>query len=84
MVNGAYKRKTLADVLKAHSEHMCKKVENSELAVLVKFVDDKKKILLEVYSNGEYSRIYEGNDGKAGVCDVIDVTDGTSLIIVSF
>lgn len=44
----------------------------------------RKNFILEVYSNGEYSRIYEGNDGKSGVWDVIDVTDGMSLIIVSF
>lgn len=43
-----------------------------------------RKILLEVYSNDEYTRIYEGDDGKACVCDVIDNADGTSLIIVSF
>lgn len=49
MANGTYKGNTLADVLKAHPEYLGTKVENGELPVLVKFIDAKKDLSVQVH-----------------------------------
>ena len=49
VANGTYKGKTLAEVLKAHPEYLGTKVEDSELPVLVKFIDAKKDLSVQVH-----------------------------------
>ena len=64
VANGTYKGKTLAEVLKAHPKHLGTKVENGELPVLVKFIDAKKDLSVQVHPNDEYAREHEGENGK--------------------
>lgn len=73
MANGTYKGNTLADVLKAHPEYLSTKVENGELSVLVKFIDVKKDLSVQVHSSDEYAREHEGDNGKNEMWYVIDV-----------
>jgi len=49
VANGTYKGKTLAEVLKEHPEYLGTKVENGELPVLVKFIDAKKDLSVQVH-----------------------------------
>ena len=80
MANGTYKGKTLAEVLKAHPKYLGTKVENGELPVLVKFIDAKKDLSLQVHLNDEFVREYEGDNGKTEMWYVIDADDGAHLI----
>ena len=61
MANGTYKGKTLADVLKEHPEYLGTKVENGELPVLVKLIDAKKDLSVQVHPSDEYAREHEGD-----------------------
>ena len=61
VANGTYKGKTLADVLKEHPEYLGTKVENGELPVLVKFIDAKKDLSVQVHPSDEYAREHEGD-----------------------
>lgn len=56
VANGTYKEKTLADVLKAHPEYLGTKVDNGELPVLVKFIDAKKDLSVQVHPSDDYAR----------------------------
>lgn len=53
--NGEYKGITLADVLKEHLEYLGSKVSNGELPVLIKFIDAKKDLSVQVHPNDEYA-----------------------------
>ena len=80
VANGTYKGKTLAEVLKAHPKYLGTKVENGELPVLVKFIDAKKDLSVQVHLNDEFVREYEGDNGKTEMWYVIDADDGAHLI----
>ena len=64
VANGIYKGQTLAEVLTAHSEYLGTKVENGELPVLVKFIDAKKDLSVQVHPDDVYAREHEGDNGK--------------------
>lgn len=80
VVNGQYKGKTLSEVLKLHPEYLGTKVENGELPILVKFIDAKKDLSVQVHPNDEYARKNEHQNGKTEMWYVIDADDGASLI----
>ena len=80
VANGTYKGKTLAEVLKAHPEYLGTKVENGELPVLVKFIDAKKNLSVQVHPSDEYAREHEGDNGKTEMWYVIDADEGAHLI----
>ncbi len=80
VANGTYKGKTLAEVLKAHPEYLGTKVEDSELPVLVKFIDAKKDLSVQVHPSDEYAREHEGDNGKTEMWYVIDADEGANLI----
>lgn len=80
VANGIYKGQTLAEVLNAHSEYLGTKVENGELPVLVKFIDAKKDLSVQVHPDDVYAREHEGDNGKTEMWYVIDADEGASLI----
>ena len=59
VANGIYKGQTLAEVLSAHPEYLGTKVENGELPVLVKFIDAKKDLSVQVHPDDAYAREHE-------------------------
>ena len=71
---------TLAEVLKQHPEYIGTKVKNGELPVLIKFIDAKKDLSVQVHPNDEYARKYERQNGKTEMWYVIDAEEGASLI----
>ena len=78
--NGTFKGKTLAEVLKQHREYLGTKVTRGELPVLVKFIDAKEDLSVQVHPDDEYARIYECQNGKTEMWYVIDADEGASLI----
>lgn len=72
VANGIYKGQTLAEVLSAHPEYLGTKVENGELPVLVKFIDAKKDLSVQVHPDDAYAREHEGDNGKTEMWYVID------------
>ena len=81
VANGIYKGQTLAEVLSAHPEYLGTKVENGELPVLVKFIDAKKDLSVQVHPDDEYARTYEnGSRGKTEMWYVLDAAKDSSLV----
>lgn len=78
--NGKFKGQTLAEVLKQHPEFLGSKVKNGELPVLVKFIDAKKDLSIQVHPDDEYAKEHEGDNGKTEMWYVIDAEEGASLI----
>ena len=80
VVNGVFKGITLAEVLKQHPEYLGTKVVDGELPVLVKFIDAKKDLSVQVHPDDEYARKYEHQNGKTEMWYVIDADEGANLI----
>lgn len=80
IASGTNKGKTLAEVLKLHPNYLGTKVENAELPILVKFIDAKKDLSIQVHPDDIYAREYEHQNGKTEMWYVIDADQGASLI----
>ena len=80
VANGIYKGQMLAEVLSAHPEYLGTKVENGELPVLVKFIDAKKDLSVQVHPDDAYAREHEGDNGKTEMWYVVDADEGAHLI----
>lgn len=79
--NGDYSGKPLAEVLKEHPEYLGTKAEESkELPILVKFIDAKKDLSIQVHPNDDYARINESQNGKTEMWYVVDAEEDASLI----
>lgn len=78
--NGAFKGQMLAAILKAHPEYLGTKVENGELPVLVKFIDAKKDLSVQVHPDDAYAREHEHDNGKTEMWYIVDADEGASLI----
>ena len=51
-----------------------------EFPLLIKFIDAKKDLSVQVHPNDEYARAHEGDNGKTEMWYVIDADEGASLI----
>ena len=80
VANGKYKDWTLADVFKRHPEYLGSKVKNGELPIMVKFIDAKQDLSIQVHPDDEYARKFEHQNGKTEMWYVIDAEKGASLI----
>lgn len=80
VANGPHKGKTLAEVLRLHQEYLGSKVKNGELPILVKFIDAKKDLSVQVHPDDEYAREHEADNGKTEMWYVIDAEEGASLV----
>lgn len=80
VVNGEFKGKTLAEALKEHPEYLGSKVTGGELPVLIKFIDAKKDLSVQVHPNDEYAWQHEHQKGKTEMWYVLDAAEGANLI----
>lgn len=79
--NGEFSGQTLAEVLKAHPEYMGSKMRGQkELPVLIKFIDAKKDLSVQVHPDDEYARLHENQNGKTEMWYVVDADKDANLI----
>lgn len=80
IANGEFKGLALADILKQYPEYIGTKVEDGKLPVLVKFIDAKKDLSVQVRPSDEYAREHKSDNGKTEMWYVIDAEKGAHLI----
>lgn len=80
IMNGEFKGRTLADVFKSHPEYLGSKVSDGELPVLIKFIDAKNDLSVQVHPNDEYAWKHEHQNGKTEMWYVLDAEEGANLI----
>ncbi len=80
VASGENKGRTLADVLKEHPDYLGCKVKNGELPVLIKFIDAKNDLSVQVHPDDDYAKIYENQNGKTEMWYILDAEEGASLI----
>ena len=82
IANGEFKGQTLAEVLKRHPEYLGSKVKNGELPVLVKFIDAKQDLSVQVHPDDAYAAAHEnGSLGKMECWYILDCEPGTTIVI---
>ncbi len=81
VVNGTYAGWTLADVLKKHPEYMGTNVVPEEgLPILVKLIDAKKDLSVQVHPDDAYAREHEHQNGKTELWYVLDAKEDASIV----
>lgn len=79
---GEFDGKTLAEVLKAHPEFLGTHPHTrGELPILIKLIDAKKDLSVQVHPDDEYAAIHEnGSLGKTEMWYVLDAEEDTQLV----
>lgn len=79
---GSFDGETLADVIRAHSDYLgSRHAGESELPILIKFIDAKKDLSVQVHPTDAYAREHEnGQRGKTEMWYVLDAGKDASLI----
>ena len=82
ITNGEFAGKTLWDYVKAHGKQVIgtKAPEDKDFPILIKFIDAKQNLSVQVHPDDAYARVHEGESGKTEMWYVIDATPGASLI----
>ena len=81
VVNGSFVGMTLAEVFRRKPEYLGTKVgENKELPILVKFIDAKQDLSVQVHPDDDYARKHEGDNGKTEMWYVLEADESASLI----
>ncbi len=82
IINGTYKEKYLRDVLIAHPEYLGNKIKNIDaFPFLIKFIDAKDKLSVQVHPTDEYAKKHEhGVSGKTEMWYIIEAENNAELI----
>lgn len=77
---GSYAGQTLAQVLEEHPEYLGSKVRGAEFPILVKLIDAKKNLSIQVHPGDAYAREHEHQNGKTEMWYVLDAQPGAALV----
>ena len=82
VAGGEFEGMTLSEVLKAHPEYIGTHPRTKdELPILIKFIDAKKDLSVQVHPDDEYAKEYEnGSLGKTEMWYVMDAAKDAKLI----
>lgn len=81
VANGKYKNRKLSNVLDEHPEYLGTKVTDGQLPILVKLIDAKKDLSVQVHPDDEYAKKYEnGQNGKTELWYVLEADEGAKLV----
>lgn len=82
IASGIYEGKSLAEVLKLHPEYLGTRHEGErELPILIKFIDAKSDLSVQVHPDDEYAKEHEnGQLGKTEMWYVLDASKDAKLV----
>lgn len=82
VASGAHKGKSLIDVLKEHPEYLGTHLRTKdELPILVKLIDAKQDLSVQVHPSDEYAQKHEhGQLGKTEMWYILGANKGTQLV----
>lgn len=82
VVGGVFDGRTLADVLKENKSYLGSRHDtNGELPILIKFIDAKSDLSVQVHPDDEYAREHEnGQLGKTEMWYVLDASKDAKLV----
>lgn len=80
IINGDNKGMSLIDVLKEHPEYLGFKMNDKQFPILVKFIDAKEKLSVQVHPTDVYARVNEHDNGKTEMWYIIDAEPDAKLV----
>lgn len=80
--NGEFKGKTFEELIKTYGDEIIgKSLANKEFPLLVKLINSKDKLSVQVHPDDEYAKKVENSLGKTEAWYVIDAKPNASLIV---
>lgn len=81
VASGEFQGKTLARVLKEHPEYLGQRYPSGEFPLLIKFIDAKRDLSVQVHPDDAYAKTHEnGQNGKSEMWYVLDAGKNSSLV----
>lgn len=82
IANGKYAGKTLADYIKAEGKAVLgtNTPNDEELSILIKFIDARDNLSVQVHPDDTYALANEGDFGKTEMWYVLDCEEGAQLV----
>lgn len=81
VASGRFAGQTLAEVLNAHPEFLGSHHPDGKFPLLIKFIDAKKDLSVQVHPDDDYARTHEnGQNGKSEMWYVLDAQKGAKLV----
>lgn len=82
VVGGEFDGLTLAEVLRTHPEYLGTRHRGErELPILIKFIDAKKDLSIQVHPTDEYAAVHENSQrGKTEMWYMLDAAKGAKLV----
>ncbi|MFL0250572.1 type I phosphomannose isomerase catalytic subunit [Clostridium neuense] len=82
VANGEFKGKRLDDLIKEKgSELIGTKISSDWFPLLIKLINAKDKLSVQVHPNDEYAKKVEGDMGKTEVWYVVEAFEGANLVV---
>lgn len=72
ILNGAYRGKTLSAVIEEHPEYLGKSVSTEKFPLLIKFIDSKEALSIQVHPDDETAKKLSDEGGKTEMWYIID------------
>ena len=81
VVNGEFEGRSFTELVKAHKELLGSKGEKyEEFPLLIKFIDAKADLSVQVHPDDDYAKKYENSYGKTEAWYILDCDEGAQLI----
>lgn len=81
VINGEYSGKSFTELVKEHKELLGTKGEKyDEFPLLIKFIDAKSDLSIQVHPDDEYAKKHENSYGKTEAWYILDCDEGAQLI----
>ena len=81
VASGTFAGQTLAEVLDVHPEFLGSRHPDGKFPLLIKFIDAKKDLSVQVHPDDDYARTHEnGQNGKSEMWYVLDAQKGAKLV----
>lgn len=79
--NGEFEGRSLQEIIKEHPEYMGENGRNKEdFPILIKLIDAKDNLSVQVHPDEEYAQRVEGEHGKTEAWYILDNDEGAELI----
>lgn len=81
VINGEYSGMSFTDLVKANPQLLGKKgASYKEFPLLIKFIDAKSDLSVQVHPDDEYAKLHENSYGKTEAWYILDCDEGAQLI----
>lgn len=81
VASGRFAGQTLAEVLDVHPEFLGSRHPDGKFPLLIKFIDAKKNLSVQVHPDDDFARTHEnGQNGKSEMWYVLDAQKGAKLV----